>query len=1806
MHRIVQNCHKVVLSSFLLSLITFSSFANAPIITSLSVTSGPVGSTVTIKGTDFPGTVAWTEVYFGNARVTNYTYASTTSLTVTVPVGATYGPVIVCDRINVRYGTSNVFFNPTYSPNKGSILAGDMNASAPFTTGTNPLAVAVGDVDGDAKPDVVVVNNTANTVSVFRNTSTIGNFSFDAKVDYATGVKPSAVLLADMDNDRKMDIVVLNNGSTNVSVFKNNCTSGTISFAARVNGATGTTGYNTNAIAVGDIDHDGYLDIIATNGLKNTISILLNTSTSTAISFATKVEYPTGTSPHGVAIGDIDGDTNIDIVVANNSGNSVSVIKNLTSMTGTTAMAAKVDYSVGTGPQAVALGDIDNDGKLDIITSNFTSGSVSILRNTSFSNTISLSTAVNKTTAASAQSIGLADIDGDGKVDITNANSAGIISVLKNSKKKTTPSFVTAVGFSTGTANVFHTMGDVDGDGKIDAVVLDNTSNSFVVLRNGPTYSNNANLSAITTTAGTISPVFSASTYSYTASVPNTNTGITITATKQQDSAKIQIQMNGGAFVNINSGSPSMLYTLASGENTYNIKVTAQDGTTVQTYTLVVTKAAVPIISAITPSSAPVGTTATITGKFFNSIAANNIVFFGGVQAAVTAATATSLSVTVPTGATYGPVTVLNTDALLTSTSKVFFNPTFKPNKGSIDTMDMTVSANFGVNGYPSNLAVGDIDGDGKSDAVVLDKVNSKLSVLRNTSSSGSVNFAPKVDFTTLSSTETVKLGDINNDGKLDVVVVNFLTDSVSIYRNTSTIGAISFAAKVNILCGLSIGTYRKCVIGDIDGDGKPDITLGTYSLGEYVISVLRNTSTSATNLSFAFFTTFVTGNNPIDLAIGDIDKDGKADIVTANKNPANATGTAYYQISILKNTSTIGTISFATKQDFMVDGQPSAIALADIDGDGVNDIVTCNVGTNNISVLINYSNTSGLYMGTFRNFTIGANTGYMNIADIDGDGRLDIAVTPNGKGLYILRNVTNTTGASNVTFAPVVTLAKAINLSSIATGDIDGDGKVDIAAINTTAATDSLVVLRNTPILSRNNNLVALSVTAGALNPVFDSLKTTYSINVHNYVTNTTVTATKQQDSAKIELQFNGSAYTSFANGSTSTSLPLNIGVNTINMRVTAQNGDVKVYSITITRACLASPSTTKLSICSSELPFKWNTMVFTKAGTQGIILTNAAGCDSTATLILSLKANSTSTTDLVACDSVIWNGTTYKSTGSYTYHTQNSIGCDSAATLNLTIRKSTSSWTDLVSCDSVLWNGVWYNKSGFYTFHTFNKAGCDSTASLNLTINEKPIGAFASFAGEICEGDTSVISFVIPTTKNLQYLHIYSPIDTTFEMGTAGFGYNPQNDRINGSLVYLPNLSPDNQACSTAFATHLFEGKIVVIDRGTCSFVSKAKAVQDAGAVGMIIVNNVAGGGAVDMAGTDPTVVIPVISVSQEDGLLIKNWINASKAVIGYSVVHKPTYLWSTGETTQTISFKPTKTGIHSVTVSYENGCSQIYYYSIIVRKKSSSWTDLVSCDSAIWHGVTYRKSGEYFYHTMNAIGCDSTATLALTIKSNSKDTIRVISETPFTWHDSTYTKSGVYTFHSFNSAGCDSLTVLILNSTLPISFTDFSALGSINNILLKWHTSTELNTNHFIVQHSADGTSFTDFGLIKAIGTGANGYQFTDKNPIKGINYYRLKTVDKDGTAMYSRVVSCEWLVVSKQLAVYPNPSKNFVTVKGSHIASVQVVDNLGRVIKVITLKDASNPTLSVRGLPAGVYHLQVNTTDGNVSGVVMVKE
>ena len=98
-----------------------------------------------------------------------------------------------------------------------------------------------------------------------------------------------------------------------------------------------------------------------------------------------------------------------------------------------------------------------------------------------------------------------------------------------------------------------------------------------------------------------------------------------------------------------------------------------------------------------------------------------------------------------------------------------------------------------------------------------------------------------------------------------------------------------------------------------------------------------------------------------------------------------------------------------------------------------------------------------------------------------------------------------------------------------------------------------------------------------------------------------------------------------------------------------------------------------------------------------------------------------------------------------------------------------------------------------------------------------------------------------------------------------------------------------------------------------------------------------------------------------------------------------------------------------------------------------------------------------------------------------------------------------------------------IFLNGCTLPVTLLDFSAKTIGKQIAINWQTSTELNTANFIIQRSTDGSTFTDIGTVKAIGSGANSYSFTDKTPTNGINYYRLKSVDKDGSLSFSKIVS-----------------------------------------------------------------------------------
>ena len=320
----------------------------------------------------------------------------------------------------------------------------------------------------------------------------------------------------------------------------------------------------------------------------------------------------------------------------------------------------------------------------------------------------------------------------------------------------------------------------------------------------------------------------------------------------------------------------------------------------------------------------------------------------------------------------------------------------------------------------------------------------------------------------------------------------------------------------------------------------------------------------------------------------------------------------------------------------------------------------------------------------------------------------------------------------------------------------------------------------------------------------------------------------------------------------------------------------------------------------------------------------------------------------------------------------------------------------------------------------------------------------------------------------------------------------------------------------------------------------------------------------------------------------------VTITQSACGSYFWHKKTYTLSGTYTFDTLS---------------SGGCDSLTTLKLTINKPSTDTITKTSCDSYTWHGKTYTKGGVYTFDTLNAVGCDSLTTLILKLGYATVDTITVSAVDSFSWHKTIYKKSGIYTFDTLSVFGCDSLKVLkltITSSPLPITLANISATNKNGAIVVNWNTASELNNANFVIQHSNDGSSFTDIGIVKAIGSGANNYVFTDNTPTNGINYYRLKSIDKVGTITFSKIVSVQLSFINYQLSVTPNPAKNIVTVRGEHIISLQVIDNLGRILKTQTVQDATNPTISVSNLPAGVYHFRVQTTDGKVNSVGFVKQ
>ena len=278
--------------------------------------------------------------------------------------------------------------------------------------GSRPVGVALADVSGDGWPDIITANNGSSTAGVLLGQA---GGSFVPVITYSVGFASSAysVAVADVNGDGRRDIVTANIGSNTAGVLLGQAGGG---FTPASTYPTGANSF-PNGLAVADVSGDGRPDLVTANYSSSTVGVLLGQAGG---GFATVMTYSTdtGSTPVGVVLADVSGDGRADIITANQGTNTVGVL--LGQVGG--GFTAVTTYSTGAGsfPKSVAVSDVNGDGRADIITANYNGTAGVLLRQTggSFGPISTYSTGPN----SSPRSVIVADVSGDGRPDIVTAN----------------------------------------------------------------------------------------------------------------------------------------------------------------------------------------------------------------------------------------------------------------------------------------------------------------------------------------------------------------------------------------------------------------------------------------------------------------------------------------------------------------------------------------------------------------------------------------------------------------------------------------------------------------------------------------------------------------------------------------------------------------------------------------------------------------------------------------------------------------------------------------------------------------------------------------------------------------------------------------------------------------------------------------------------------------------------------------------------------------------------------------------------------------------------------------------------------------------------------------------------------------------------------------------------------------------------------------------------------------------------------------------------------------------------------------
>lgn len=872
--------------------------------------------------------------------------------------------------------------------------------STPYSS-YQPEGMAVGDINHDGLPDIVVADNNNGLVVLYQSLTFVPTRTSTITPTRTITPTPTITLTPTITMTRTITPTPTISLTPTITPTPTITLTPTItplplalpvfpSYVARpVAGGQGA------AVGVGDFNHDGLLDAAITT--QNQLLVYMQNANG---SLAAPVTYADGMRPLSMSVGDLNHDGWADIVTTNFDANTISVF--LQQANGT--FANRVTYATSTSPDAVAIGDLNGDGLDDIAVSHWTAPNIGIFIQNAGG---SLNNMVTYTSPeAGYDDIAIGDINGDGRNDVVKSNGQGINPQLSVYLQNSSGTLATAVSYTMSCTDCLASgvsIGDVTGDSRADIVI------SYHIGASGIGVFAQA-------TDGSLLPVVSYPAYSSPGPIkiadvnldghPDVVTGhsgsIKLGLFLQQSNqtltsyALYNIPYSGGgynpegmAIADINhDGLPDIL--IADANNGLLTVYQSLIPTPTPTHTMTPTR------------------TVTLTLTVTSTRTVTSTPTFGLTSTPTLTRTIT------PTGT-------------ITPTPTITYTPTITP---TLPPVLFRTPTNFPASNGKA-VQVGDFNHDGLQDAAMATTTGSLLVYLQNTN--GTLPVTP-VTYAIGNNTFFISTGDLNHDGLTDIVVSLHDTAAIGMLLQQpdgTLANMVSYAAS-----GGAVGV----AVGDLNGDGLDDVVVANYTTAASSIDVFTQDVNGALNVKISY----PAPENGFSIAIADINGDGRNDVIATNISVIFANPSIYLQ----NNDGTLAspymlTCSYCTGGFF---DSGFGVAVGDVNNDGRQDIVTPYDTV--FAVYIQASNGSfqpAVLYPTSQSFIRS-----VRLSDVNKDGLLDvIALSDNNSASSIAVYL----GQGNGTFAAAWTSPLPSNSyfpDALNVGDLNHDTWPDLVVART------------------------------------------------------------------------------------------------------------------------------------------------------------------------------------------------------------------------------------------------------------------------------------------------------------------------------------------------------------------------------------------------------------------------------------------------------------------------------------------------------------------------------------------------------------------------------------------------------------------------------------------------------------------------------------------------------------------------------------------------------------------------------------